>query len=274
MPRILVMSSWVARGHVGLSGIVPVLQQRGFETIALPTVVLSNHLGHPLVAGGPVAVEQLEAMLAALDANGWLGEVDAVLTGYFPSRPHVTFARAAVERVLAHNPAAVICCDPVLGDDPGGLYVPADVAEAVKTDVLPLAHIATPNRFELAWLAGVSVGSPREAVAAARRLGVRLVLATSVPAGDRLLASVAVDSAGAFAATGPRLDGVPHGCGDVFSALFLAEHLAGRDAGRSLAHAAGGVGAMIAASLGADELRLVSTRELWTEPAAAAIETV
>ena len=70
MARILVISSWVTRGHVGLAGIVPVLQRRHFETIALPTVVLSNHLGHPHFAGSAVTVERLNAMLAALDGNG------------------------------------------------------------------------------------------------------------------------------------------------------------------------------------------------------------
>ena len=84
MPRVLAISSQVARGHVGLGAVVPVLQALGHDVIALPTVLLSNHPGHAHAAGECVGPDQLRRMLDALGANGWLGEIDAVLTGYLP----------------------------------------------------------------------------------------------------------------------------------------------------------------------------------------------
>ena len=90
--KVMVISSMVARGHVGLSAIVPVLQGFACETVSLPTVLLSNHPGHARAAGQPVPVKQLEEMVEALDGNGWLRDVDAVLTGYFPTAAHVSFA--------------------------------------------------------------------------------------------------------------------------------------------------------------------------------------
>ncbi len=92
MGRVLAISSQVARGHVGLSAIVPALQALGHEVIALPTILLSNHPGHPRFAGERIAPDLLMRMLDALEFNRWLGEIDAVLTGYLPSAAHVAVA--------------------------------------------------------------------------------------------------------------------------------------------------------------------------------------
>jgi pyridoxine kinase len=47
-------------------------------------------------------------------------------------------------------------CDPVMGDN-GKLYVPAEVVEVFKTDILPLASVLTPNQFETEVLSGEPV---------------------------------------------------------------------------------------------------------------------
>ena len=86
----------VASGHVGLSAIGPALQALGHDVIALPTTILSNHPGHAKVAGSHVDPQLLHEILAALDGNGWLAGMTAVLTGYLPSREHVAFACAAM----------------------------------------------------------------------------------------------------------------------------------------------------------------------------------
>ena len=49
MARVLVISSHVAFGSVGLAAMVPALHRLGIEVIVLPTVVLSNHPGHTRV---------------------------------------------------------------------------------------------------------------------------------------------------------------------------------------------------------------------------------
>ena len=85
----------------------------------MPTVVLSNHPGYPRFAGEPMLPGQIAAMLDALEANGWLAETAAVITGYLPSPAHVGEARSAVERVRRANPGALYLCDPVFGDERG-----------------------------------------------------------------------------------------------------------------------------------------------------------
>lgn len=147
MARVLVISSQVARGSVGLNAVLPALAAYGHEAIALPTVLLSNHPGHGRFAGERIDPTMLGRMVDALDANGWLDEVAAVLTGYLPSAAHVGFAAKALAMVQARNPAARLFCDPVLGDDPKGLYIAEEAAHALRDALVPLAEFTFPNRF-------------------------------------------------------------------------------------------------------------------------------
>src|SRR5688572_27846842 len=66
MARVLALSSQVARGHVGLSAVVPALQRLGHEVWPLPTILLSNHPGHAHAAGLRVDPAALEEMVDAL----------------------------------------------------------------------------------------------------------------------------------------------------------------------------------------------------------------
>lgn len=226
MGRALVISSFVAKGTVGLQAALPAFTAAGIETIAMPTVLLSNHPGFDACAGTQIACETLAAILDALDANGWLSSIDAIFTGYLPSADHVRFARTAVERVKAANPMALYLADPVLGDDPEGLYVSHDAAIAVRDLLVPLAEITTPNRFELAWLSGREVVDRATAVAAAQSLGVPHVAATSIPAGEHL-ENVLVSGNETAVETVERRAAAPHGTGDYFAGAFLAALLQG-----------------------------------------------
>ena len=89
MRRVLVMSSFVAHGTVGLQATLPAFAGPQFDVIAIPTIVLSNHPGHKACAGSAIPPSTLSDMADALDANGWLAGLDAIFTGYLPSADHV-----------------------------------------------------------------------------------------------------------------------------------------------------------------------------------------
>ena len=133
------------------------------------------------VAGQRIDPALLRQILATLDAHGWLKGVDAVLSGYLPTPEHVAVVAEAVELVRGHNPAATYYCDPVLGDDPKGLYIAEDAARALAETLVPIADVTFPNRFELEWLSGVPVTEAASARAAAARLGSAWTIATSIP---------------------------------------------------------------------------------------------
>ena len=127
---ILAISSRVAVGYVGLSAIIPTLNFCGLEAAALPTVLLSNHPGFAHRAGIEVSAETLLTMLDALDANGMLGRIETIVSGYLPTPAHAAFVELAVHRVRQHRPSARYICDPVLGDEPKGLYIAAASGDA------------------------------------------------------------------------------------------------------------------------------------------------
>ncbi|MDF0600316.1 pyridoxal kinase [Psychromarinibacter sp. C21-152] len=265
MARILILSSWVAHGHVGLSAAAPVLQALGHTVTQLPTVVLSNHPGWPRAAGHPVPPETLAEMVDALDANGFLHGQDAVLTGYLPGAAHVAFAADLVDRLraAAERPLRVVV-DPVLGDAPKGLYLPEDAAAALRDRLVPLADVLTPNLFELGWLAGGPAETRDSARTAAQGLmgagRARTIHVTSVPDGPARTGVLTVTRDGAELLGRPLRDGVPHGVGDVFAALIAA----GLPARAALGH----LDALIEASLGAPHLRIAEAAQSWTRPAA------
>lgn len=255
MRRILVIASYVAHGTVGLQATLPAFAGGDFDVTALPTILLSNHPGHKKCAGTAIAPELLAAMVDALEGNGWLAGLHGVLTGYLPSAAHVAWARQTVERVKAANPKALYLADPVLGDDPGGLYISKDTAEAIRDLLLPIADITTPNRFELAWLTGLPVDDETSATVAARRLNRQLLAATSIPAGPDLLDNLIVDSCEHHTFSVARIPDAPHGTGDYFAGLLLAARLDGQSAQKALKAAASGVAQAIAASAGCSHLR-------------------
>jgi pyridoxine kinase len=238
--RILAISSQVVRGHVGLSAIVPALQRLGHEVLPVPTIVLSNHPGHAKVAGAHTDAATIAAMIEAIAANGWLARIDMVLTGYLPTRAHVLAVEDAVLRVRAASPGATVLCDPVMGDDPKGLYIARDVAEAIRERLVPQADIITPNRFELSWLSGRDVGGVDAAIQAARTIG-RVTVATSIPDGDGFLANVLAQPGRAFACRVAKRTGVPHGTGDLLSGIFAGHLLRGERHCDALGYAAGAI---------------------------------
>jgi pyridoxine kinase len=271
MGTVLAISSQVVRGHVGNSAATFTLQRLGHEVWGLPTVLASNHLGYARVRGEYIPADLLREMLEAITANGWLKEIDCVLTGYLPSASHVAFAAEAIAQVKEARSKALALCDPVLGDLPGGLYVDESAAEAFREKLLPHADVITPNLFELGWLAGTEAKDLTKAVAAARTLDVPAVIVTSVTAGAGRIANVLVSGGKAAIATVAKRKAVPNGTGDLFSALICAHLLEGKQAEAALGLAVAGVDAVLAQSEGADELRLIETQSAWASITASVV---
>ena len=267
MSRVLIMSSWTSVGDVGLAAAAPVLQALGHDVTQLPTIILSNHPAWPRFAGQIMAPERLAEMIDALDANGLLDGHDALLTGYLPSAAHVALACDIVDRLARRGPRPKVVVDPILGDDPKGLYLAEEAALAVRDSLLPLADIMTPNCFELGWLTGRSVATLAEVRAAAASLtggSQRAVLVTSPPISDGHSGVFAVGANEEALFRTPRIANVPNGAGDAFSAMIAA--------GLSVGAALGHLQALVEASSGADRLAIVSAADRWTRAPAIASE--
>lgn len=266
-PRVLSIQSEVAFGHVGNSAARFALQRLGVDVMAVPTVLFSNQPGHGGARGEAVPAPALETLLTGLEERGFLDEVDAVISGYLGAPEQAASVKRAVLAVKARNPAALYLLDPVFGDE-GGAYAKPGIAEAMARHLLPLADIVTPNRFELASLTSRRIETAADAAGAARLLGRPLVLATSAPAGDGLIGTMAVTASEAWLVTTRRVEAPPSGTGDLLASLFLAWRLKGADIPDALGSAVASVDHMInAARAGAyREMPLAAEQHVLSDP--------
>ena len=267
---VIVVSSHVARGSVGNRGVVFALETLGHPVWAVPTVILPWHPGHGRATRIVPEPAEFAALLKDLERARWLGEVGAVLSGYLGDPGQAGAIASLVKAVRARNPRALYVCDPVLGDS-GGLYVPQETAAAIRDVLIPLADIATPNRFELEWISGAKLDDLRSVIAAALDAGPPSMLVTSAPAmlagsiGNLLLTST-----DALLAEHRIIEKPPNGLGDLIAAVYLARLLAGQPIAKALQSATASVFEILArtAKRGGDELQIETDAQSLSHPMA------
>ncbi len=160
--------------------------------------------------------EQLEVLLDDV-------EVHAVKTGMLASAEVV----AEVAQVLGQRPTGVLVCDPVMVATSGDRLLDDDAVDVVRTALLPLADVLTPNVPEAAVLLGrPRATTDRELVdqaQALRAMGPRAVLVK----GGHLQGPTSVDvlatATGTALVRRPRVDTRgTHGTGCALSSAIAA----------------------------------------------------
>lgn len=267
---VIVISSHVVRGSVGNRAAVFALESLGFPVWALPTVVLPWHPGHGPSTRLTFAEDAFDHAIDDLIRSPWLSEVKAVLTGYFGNAAQPRSVARLVKALRERNPDLLYVCDPVMGDV-GGLYIREETAVAIRDELIPLASVATPNRYELEWLAGGKLSSNAEIIEAALSLGPSRMLVTSaVPMMAGGTGNLYLSGKHALLAEHRLIDNPPNGLGDLTSALFLARLLAGVPDERALQLTTASVFEVLArtAKRGGDELTLESDASSLSTPMA------
>jgi len=236
--NILSIQSYVSYGHVGNSAAVFCFQLFGFNVWPIPTALLSNHPGHPSFQGQKFAASTIQDLILGLSDLGALDQCDAVISGYFADPDISELIANIVTQIKSTNPAAIYLCDPVMGNDEKGLYVPATVPKAIASDLLPIADIVTPNRFELEQLTEITVATQEDTAAALHKItkqGPMMAICTSAPTSSPgNIAVLGCLGSNTWAIDTPRLTTVANGRGDCLSAIFLAHHLSGKSLESSL----------------------------------------
>jgi pyridoxine kinase len=265
---VIVVSSHVARGSVGNRAMVFALERLGFPVWAVPTVLLPHHPGHGpaprIVPDDKAFAGQLEALLK--DEHG--GPVAAIVSGYLASAGQARVVAELVSAAKRRHRDALYVCDPVIGDE-GGLYVKAEIAEAVRDALLPLADAATPNAFECAWLAGHDGSGAPDLTTLARHLPSPVTLVTSAPALMRGMAgNLLIDGGETVLFEHPLIDTPIKGTGDLLTALVAARRLEGRTWPAAVELALASVFEVLAGSAkaGADELMLAALQASLVKP--------
>jgi hydroxymethylpyrimidine/phosphomethylpyrimidine kinase len=191
---------------------------------AVTAVTVQNSLG---VSGfyevPPHAVaDQIESV--ATDIG-----VDAAKTGMLASAP-IMAAIADTVRRLAIAPFVV---DPVAASQHGDPLLQPDALDALRSLIIPLATLITPNLGEVRLLTGIEVTAPagmRDAARALHDLGPRWVLVKGghLPSGDAI--DVLYDGSSFLEFTAPRHASLhTHGSGDTLAAATTAALARGLD---------------------------------------------
>ena len=102
-------------------------------------------------------------------------QLDAVFTDIFPDAVKIGMVSSAelisvIAQKLRQYGARHIVVDPVMVATSGSRLLREDAVEALKTELLPLAEVATPNIPEAEILADMPIRSPADMEAAARKI--------------------------------------------------------------------------------------------------------
>jgi hydroxymethylpyrimidine/phosphomethylpyrimidine kinase len=192
-----------------------------YGTSAVTAVTAQNTLG--VTAWEPVSTE---LVIAQLEAVGDDLSPAAVKTGMLATAAIVEAVAAAIAALDLPN----LVVDPVMIAKGGGRLLQEEAVAAIKTHLLKLAEVVTPNVPEAEVLTGMSIATLDDMRTAARRirtLGPRVVVVKGghLPQGDLVVDVVCTPDA-EFDLTGRRLETRhTHGTGCTFAAA-IAAHLA------------------------------------------------
>ena len=265
--------SHVAAGAVGNSATSMVYAAFGCELWAVPTVLYSNHPANRTFAGEIVASASLYRWISAFVENGLIEQVDHVQSGYLGAADQAQAVLALLSAARKSGRTVSYTCDPVLGDQTAGLYVPPAVAIAIRETLLPAADIVTPNLFELGYLTGAPVDTVAQVWAAMQSLqtmGRRTVIATSVMTQEMAAAEVGtflLDDTNRWCVRTPHIPSPAHGAGDVLAAAFLARLSKGESPDRGLSHAVSSVHCILVATGNQLDLALHAAHDHLLSPA-------
>jgi hydroxymethylpyrimidine/phosphomethylpyrimidine kinase len=203
-----------------------------FGTSAITAVTAQNTLG--VTSWQALPADLVSAQIEAVAGDFTIG---AVKTGMLATAAIVEAVAATIDSL--ELPLLVV--DPVMVAKGGSRLLEDDAVEAMRTVLIPRAHIVTPNVPEAAVLAGMPVQTLDDMRAAGRRilaLGPRVVLVKGGHFGGEESVDVACTADGTFEIRGRRIPGRnTHGTGCTLASAIAANLALGLGDRESIEHA-------------------------------------
>ncbi|BDZ29607.1 bifunctional hydroxymethylpyrimidine kinase/phosphomethylpyrimidine kinase [Lactiplantibacillus sp. WILCCON 0030] len=220
-PEVLTIAGTDSGGGAGIMADLKTMQARHvFGTAVVVAVTAQNTLGVQDFMALPAKL--INEQFASLAADF---KIRACKTGMLADATHVKL----VARALQQYDFGPLIVDPVMIAKGGAALLADDAIETVRTDLLPLATVVTPNLPEAERLTGLVIHDAAGMVVAGhalQQLGAKNVI---IKGGHESNASTAADfvclaDGQAFWLAAPRVDTVrTHGTGDTLSACLTAE---------------------------------------------------
>jgi len=160
--------------------------------------------------------------------------IHATKSGMLADRERVEVVAACMRR---YRPPHYVL-DPVMVSTSGFPLLEEDAVDALRSELLPLATLATPNIYEAQLLAGMSIRSVHDAIEAGRRildLGPEAVIVKGGHLEQSPATDVLVRADGQEVIEGEHLESRnTHGTGCTFSAAIATQLACGRELGEAI----------------------------------------
>ncbi len=225
VPPALTIAGSAPSGGAGIQAVLTTFRALGvYGTAVLTALTAQNTCGVTGVHGVPAEFvgEQLATLFVDVEVHatklGMLGTADVV---------------RAVAAALADRPAGPVVCDPVMVATSGDRLIDDAAVDAVRTDLLPLSDLVTPNVPEAAVLldapAATDVDQLPDQATALLGLGPRAVLLKGGHLGGAESVDVLATADGVTVTRRPRVDTTStHGTGCTLSSALAALAARGR----------------------------------------------
>lgn len=148
LPRVLTVAGSDSGGGAGIQADLKAMLANGVHGMSVLTAITAqNSLG--VQGAWELPEEQVRAQFrSVVDDIG----VDAVKTGMLATAPMVRVVASLLRTLPPEVPVVV---DPVSVSKHGDTLLAADAMDAVRTEIVPLATVLTPNLTELGPVSGV-----------------------------------------------------------------------------------------------------------------------
>jgi hydroxymethylpyrimidine/phosphomethylpyrimidine kinase len=235
-PRLLTIAGSDSGGGAGIQADLKTFAAHGAYGMSVITALTAQNTREVR------AVHEVPPEMVAAQIDAVLEDIgaDAVKIGMLSS---AAIVRAVASRLRFHlnDKKVPVVLDPVMIAKSGDRLLRADAVEALRTDLLPLATLVTPNVPELEALTGLAAGTDEERLAAARALAARgpAVLAKGGHAEGEEVVDLLVERDGrVHRFAHPRLHTPStHGTGCTLSSAIAARLGAGEELPRAVAGA-------------------------------------
>ncbi len=263
-PRVAALHDLSCVGRCALTVILPTLSVMGYQTVPVPTALLSSHTG----GFEDLYFKDLTEDMHGISAHFRRLELSfrAIYTGFLGSEEQIETVKAFFEEFgtipdeSGHRP--LILVDPVMGDD-GELYstYTKSLADGMRT-LCRYAEVLTPNLTEACLLTDTPYrntrcmedGERREYIrtllSALECFGAERIVITGIEHGNGNVENVGRDADGTcFSVVRPHLSASYPGTGDLFASVLLGSLLDKKPFADAVGAASDFVGRVIAASV-------------------------
>ena len=161
-PRVLTIAGSDSGGGAGIQADIKSISANGcFATSAITAITAQNTLGVNAVEGLPIGIieEQIDAVLSDIGA-------DSIKIGMLHSAKVVQ----CVARMLRKYEITNVVLDPVMVSTSGHKLIEDSAIEVLKSELIPLVRIITPNIPEAEILLGEAISKQGDLPNAARHL--------------------------------------------------------------------------------------------------------